>query len=130
MDTTTSYLGFRLAHPFIAAPALTGGETADIMKALVYLGPGRRAWQSKPRPVIRDPADAVVRITTSTIGDPDAAEARPVGKAAAGEAGHPPVRARRHYERLPHVRERREGTRAEGDTHERQAEIGTDLEAP
>jgi len=75
MDTTTSYLGFRLAHPFIAAPALTGGETADMMKALVYLGPGRRAWQSKPRPVIRDPADAVVRITTSTIGDPDAAEA-------------------------------------------------------
>ena len=45
----------------------TGVETTDMMKALVYLGPGRRAWQSKPRPVIRDPADAVVRITTSTI---------------------------------------------------------------
>ena len=51
----------------IAAPVATGVETTDMMKALVYLGPGRRAWQSKPRPVIRDPADAVVRITTSTI---------------------------------------------------------------
>ena len=37
------------------------------MKALVYGGPGVRAWQSKPKPVIRDPGDAVVRITTSTI---------------------------------------------------------------
>jgi alcohol dehydrogenase len=37
------------------------------MKALVYLGPGQRAWQTKPRPVVRDPGDAVVRITTSTI---------------------------------------------------------------
>ena len=51
----------------IAAPVATGVETTDMMKALVYLGPGRRAWQSKPRPVIRDPADAIVRITTSTI---------------------------------------------------------------
>ena len=51
----------------IAAPVATGVETTDMMKALVYLGPGRRAWQSTPRPVIRDPTDAVVRITTSTI---------------------------------------------------------------
>ena len=39
------------------------------MHTLVYLGPGRRALQSKPRPVSRDPADEVVRITTSTISD-------------------------------------------------------------
>ncbi len=44
-----------------------GIETPGMMKALVYGGPGKRAWQSKPRPVIREPGDAVVRITTSTI---------------------------------------------------------------
>jgi alcohol dehydrogenase len=38
-----------------------------MMKALVYGGPGRRAWQEKPKPSVRDPGDAVVRITTTTI---------------------------------------------------------------
>lgn len=42
-------------------------STATIMKALVYHGPGERAWEDKPRPAIQDPSDAVVRITTSTI---------------------------------------------------------------
>jgi len=37
------------------------------MKALVYHGPGKRAWEDKPHPMIRDPGDAVVRVTTSTI---------------------------------------------------------------
>ena len=37
------------------------------MKALVYHGPGNRAWEDKPRPTIQDPGDALVRITTSTI---------------------------------------------------------------
>lgn len=37
------------------------------MKALVYHGPGKRAWEEKPRPAIQDATDAVVRITTSTI---------------------------------------------------------------
>jgi alcohol dehydrogenase len=37
------------------------------MEALVYHGPGRRAWEKRPRPEIRDATDAVVRITTSTI---------------------------------------------------------------
>jgi alcohol dehydrogenase len=37
------------------------------MKALVYHGPGQRAWENKPRPAIQDPSDAIVRITTSTI---------------------------------------------------------------
>jgi alcohol dehydrogenase len=37
------------------------------MKALVYHGPGKRAWEEKPRPVITDAADAIVRMTTSTI---------------------------------------------------------------
>jgi alcohol dehydrogenase len=37
------------------------------MKALVYHGPGKRAWEEKPKPTITDTSDAVVRITTSTI---------------------------------------------------------------
>ena len=51
----------------IADPVATGVETKDMMKALVYGGPGQRAWQAKPRPLVRDPGDAVVRITTTTI---------------------------------------------------------------
>jgi alcohol dehydrogenase len=37
------------------------------MRALVYHGPGRRAWEDVPDPVIVDPTDAIVRIDTSTI---------------------------------------------------------------
>jgi alcohol dehydrogenase len=37
------------------------------MKALVYHGPGKRAWEDKPRPAIQSPSDAIVRVTTSTI---------------------------------------------------------------
>src|SRR5580700_4113451 len=40
-------------------------ETA--MKALVYLGPGKKAWQDMPRPVLKDPSDAIVRILKATI---------------------------------------------------------------
>ena len=37
------------------------------MKALVYQGPGKCAWENKPRPTIQEPSDAIVRVTTSTI---------------------------------------------------------------
>ena len=37
------------------------------MNALVYSGPGQRAWQTAPMPVLRDPGDALVRITKTTI---------------------------------------------------------------
>jgi alcohol dehydrogenase len=37
------------------------------MKALVFHGPGRRAWEDKPKPMIKDATDAIVRVTTSTI---------------------------------------------------------------
>jgi len=40
---------------------------APVMKALVYHGPGQRAWEEKPTPRIREASDAIVRITTSTI---------------------------------------------------------------
>jgi alcohol dehydrogenase len=37
------------------------------MKALVYHGPGKRAWEQVPDPVIQEPTDIVVKIDTSTI---------------------------------------------------------------
>ena len=51
----------------IADPVAPGVEMKDMMQALVYGGPGQRAWQAKPKPVVRDPGDAVVRVTTTTI---------------------------------------------------------------
>ena len=37
------------------------------MNALVYHGPGQRAWEAVPDPVLFDPTDAIVRIDTATI---------------------------------------------------------------
>ena len=37
------------------------------MKALVYHGPGQRAWEEVPDPVIVEPTDAIVRIDVATI---------------------------------------------------------------
>jgi alcohol dehydrogenase len=57
---TTTELEF---VPASAAPL----STATNMKALVYHGPAQRAWEGKPRPMIQNAGDAIVRITTSTI---------------------------------------------------------------
>jgi hypothetical protein len=43
-------------------------STSVAMKALVYRGPGKRAWEDKPRPAIQDPGDGIARITTSRRG--------------------------------------------------------------
>lgn len=45
----------------------SSASASPTMKALVYHGPGKRAWEDKPRPTIQEPSDAIVRITTSTI---------------------------------------------------------------
>ena len=37
------------------------------MKALVYHGPGRKAWEDVPDAVVREPTDVVVRVDTTTI---------------------------------------------------------------
>lgn len=37
------------------------------MKALVYHGPGKRAWEEKPTPVVKEVADAIVKIARTTI---------------------------------------------------------------
>src|ERR1700719_3735091 len=50
-----------------ARTSAAAASTSASMKALVYHGPGKRAWENKPRPGIQKPGDAIVRITTSTI---------------------------------------------------------------
>jgi len=47
-----------------AEPAQAGRKT---MKALVYHGPNRRAWEDRPRPLLQADTDAIVRIATTTI---------------------------------------------------------------
>jgi alcohol dehydrogenase len=37
------------------------------MQALVYLGPGKKAFQEHSKPVVSEPTDAIVRITKTTI---------------------------------------------------------------
>ncbi len=37
------------------------------MKALVYHGPGQRAWEEVPDPAIQEPTDVIVRIDVATI---------------------------------------------------------------
>ena len=37
------------------------------MKALVYHGPGQKAWETVPNPVIKEPTDVIVHIDSSTI---------------------------------------------------------------
>ncbi|MGE5398806.1 MAG: zinc-dependent alcohol dehydrogenase family protein [Ignavibacteriales bacterium] len=37
------------------------------MKALVFHGPGKRAWEEKPKPTIKDSKDAIIRMTKTTI---------------------------------------------------------------
>jgi alcohol dehydrogenase len=64
------------------------------MHGLVYRGPGRRVWEERPCPVLREPTDAIVRLTTSTIcgtdlhilkGDvPSVAEGRILGHEGVG----------------------------------------------
>src|SRR5262245_46327300 len=55
--------------PVDRIPAELGPRTSDTtyMRALVYHGPGRRSWETKPRPVIIQNGDAIVRMTTTTI---------------------------------------------------------------
>ena len=37
------------------------------MKGLVYHGPGKKTWEEKPKPIIQQSTDAIVRITKTTI---------------------------------------------------------------
>jgi alcohol dehydrogenase len=55
----------KTSEALLTPPAQTTAQSR--MKALVYHGPGRRSWEDKPRPSVREATDAVVRITTATI---------------------------------------------------------------
>jgi alcohol dehydrogenase len=37
------------------------------MKALVYHGPGNKSWEEKPRPTLKEPSDAIIKIVKTTI---------------------------------------------------------------
>ena len=37
------------------------------MKALVYHGPGKKSWEEKPKPVILEPSDAILKVLKTTI---------------------------------------------------------------
>lgn len=57
----------------IQAPTVSGNasvsltHTDSVMKALVYHGPGQKAWEEKPKPVLIDDSDAIVKILKTTI---------------------------------------------------------------
>ena len=60
MKTNGTALRERAAPPRIGAAAST-------MKALVYLGDGKKAFQDKPKPTLTAPTDAIVKIVKTTI---------------------------------------------------------------
>src|SRR5450631_226660 len=47
----------------------TGAQSVTVgtMQALVYQGPGKKALESRPKPDITAPTDAIVKITKTTI---------------------------------------------------------------
>ncbi len=45
----------------------TGSKDQQLMKALVYGGPGTKSLQQRPRPTIQAPGDAIVRMVKTTI---------------------------------------------------------------
>jgi len=42
-------------------------KSVNSMKALVYHGPGKKAWEEKPKPTLQEPTDAIVKISKTTI---------------------------------------------------------------
>ena len=99
--------------------ATTREERGSMMKALVYKGPGSKAWEDVPNPTIQADTDAIVRVDCTTIcgsdlhilkGDvPEVTEGRILGHEAVGTVesvgvgGHD-GRARRSGARLVHQR--------------------------
>ena len=51
----------------VAEPPVKQKNVRSKMKALVYQGPGKKAVEDRPMPKITAPADAIVRITKTTI---------------------------------------------------------------
>jgi alcohol dehydrogenase len=57
----------------ITSPGLAHKETKKVngidktMKALVYQSPGKKSWEDKPKPVIKDNTDVIVKVLKTTI---------------------------------------------------------------
>jgi len=48
-------------------PRQTAKTQRSAMKALIYHGPGKKAWEDHPKPEIQSSTDAIVKITKTTI---------------------------------------------------------------
>ncbi|GAC1300232.1 MAG: zinc-dependent alcohol dehydrogenase family protein [Mucilaginibacter sp.] len=55
------------AVKLIVPPTGSNGDAKKNMKALVYHGAGKKAWEDKPKPTITKPTDAIVKILKTTI---------------------------------------------------------------
>ena len=53
--------------PILKQPVAAGLTNVGLMKALVYHGPGQKAWEDVPDATISEPTDVVVKIDTTTI---------------------------------------------------------------
>ena len=42
-------------------------KSSTTMKALVYHGPGKKSWEEKPKPILKESTDAIVKISKTTI---------------------------------------------------------------
>jgi alcohol dehydrogenase len=64
-----SRLTQRKAHPHTAphSPWHRQHAQKNVMKALVYHGPGQKSLDERPRPTLQEPTDAVVKILKTTI---------------------------------------------------------------
>jgi len=51
----------------VEPPRQTAKTERSTMKALVYHGPGKKAWEDHPKPEIETSTDAIVKITKTTI---------------------------------------------------------------
>ncbi len=65
---TTITTPIKTKKPDQAFDKISKDKDADKkMKALVYHGPGKKAWEDKPKPVLVNPTDAIVKIFKTTI---------------------------------------------------------------
>ena len=54
-------------NTLVQPPARREADAKTTMKALVFRGAGKPAWEEKPRPRLKAPTDAIVAVTTTTI---------------------------------------------------------------
>jgi alcohol dehydrogenase len=47
--------------------AIAKNHNTETMHALVYHGAGKKSWEEKPKPLVKEPTDAIVKILKTTI---------------------------------------------------------------